>query len=225
MDLLAEQKEYYRQRAAEYDQWWFREGRYALEPDVRERWFADVAEVERALDGFRPAGDVLELACGTGLWTRHLVPHASHVTAVDASVEVMALNRAKLPGAPVTYVEADLFEWAPPVRVFDVCFFGYWLSHVPADRLAGFWRTVSRTLRPGGRVFLVDSGPPATARDGVEERKLNDGRRFRVMKRYLHPHDLVSEAAACGLTLTASLSANGYILYAHGTATSGSTDP
>jgi len=218
MDLLAEQKEYYRQRAAEYEQWWFREGRYELEPGLRERWFADVAEVERALDAFRPAGEVLELACGTGLWTRHLVRHARHITAVDASAEVMALNRARLPGAAVTYVGADLFDWQPPQRAFDVCFFGYWLSHIPADRLPLFWLTVRTALRPGGRVFLVDSGPPETPGADVVERELNDGRRFRVIKRHWHPLELASEAAAAGLTLNVSLSANGYILYAHGTA-------
>src|SRR5205085_2163622 len=45
--LLAEQKRYYRERAAEYDDWWFRRGRYALEPDAAARWFADCAESSR----------------------------------------------------------------------------------------------------------------------------------------------------------------------------------
>ena len=82
--LLAEQRRYYRERAPEYDDWWFRRGGYALDPETAARWFADVRELEAALEAFGPRGDVLELAAGTGIWTRHLLRHADRVTAVDA---------------------------------------------------------------------------------------------------------------------------------------------
>lgn len=65
--LLAEQARYYRERAGEYEDWWFRRGRYDHGPEANARWFADAAEVQDALERFGPAGDILELACGTGL--------------------------------------------------------------------------------------------------------------------------------------------------------------
>ena len=99
--MLAEQIAYYRARAGEYDDWWYRRGRYALPPDLERDWFADVAEAEAALREFAPTGRVLELACGTGLWTRQLAARATHVTAVDASPEVIALNKARLDTVPV----------------------------------------------------------------------------------------------------------------------------
>jgi SAM-dependent methyltransferase len=216
MDLLAEQMEYYRQQAAEYDQGWFREGRHELEPLARERWYADVAEVERALDEFGPTGDVLELACGTGLWTRHLARYARQVVAVDASAEMIELNRARVPDAPVSYVEADLFAWVPPARAFDVCFFGFWLSHVPAGRTAAFWATVARALRPGGRVFLVDDAIAGQTDGEVQERALNDGRRFRIVKRQIRASALKAGAATLGWNLHARVTANGHFIYAHG---------
>src|SRR5581483_4057066 len=153
--LLAEQRRYYRERAPEYDDWWFRRGRYAHDPQhVRDAWFADQRELEHALDAFAPRGEVLELAAGTGLWTRHLVRHAARVTAVDASPEVLALNRARVDASNVNYVVADLFTWQP-AQTYDVCFFGYWLSHVPDARFAAFWQLVAQALRPSGRVFLI----------------------------------------------------------------------
>lgn len=192
MDRLDEQREYYRQRAPEYDQWWQARGQYAKSPEDEARWFADVAEVEQALDDFGPAGNVLELAAGTGWWTRRLARHARQVTAVDAAEETLAINRASASGhfGNVRYVTADIFSWKPPAAAFDVVFFSYWLSHVPADRLADFQRQVTAALRPGGRVFVVDSYHTERLPGDVQQRVLNDGRRFAVIKRYWQPEEL-----------------------------------
>lgn len=217
--VLAEQVEYYRQRAPEYDDWWLRTGSYAGDgPAFREAWFADVAEAEAALVEFRPVGDVLDLACGTGLWTRRLVPYAGHITAVDASAEVLELNRRRLPDAPVEYVCADLFDWTPPAGRYDVCAMTYWLSHVPADRLARIWSLVDRALRPDGRVFVVDSTIPNRQYAGgeLERRRLADGREFTVVKRYERPETLQAGAARHGWDLDARRTANRMILYASG---------
>src|ERR1700679_3706586 len=126
---LEQQLHYYRARAGEYDDWWFRAGRYDRGPEANAAWFAEVATLEAVLERFDPRGAVLELACGTGLWTRHLVAHADHLTAVDGASEVLELNRARTEalGASVTYVQADLFSWEPPRQAFDACVFGFWL--------------------------------------------------------------------------------------------------
>jgi ubiquinone/menaquinone biosynthesis C-methylase UbiE len=83
-ELLHEQIAYYRARASEYDEWFLRTGRYDRGEEQNSRWFAEVAEVAAALDAFRPAGRVLELAAGTGLWTERLARYADHITALDA---------------------------------------------------------------------------------------------------------------------------------------------
>ena len=144
---LSEQARYYRARAGEYDDWWFRRGRYDHGPQANARWFADGALVESALGRFAPSGDVLELACGTGLWTQRLASHARRVTAIDASPEVIELARARVGDPKVEYVQADLFAWEPE-RAYDVCFFSFWLSHVPEERFDDFWAKVRRALVP-----------------------------------------------------------------------------
>ncbi len=220
--LLSEQRRYYSARAPEYDDWWLRREGYTLDPDAREGWFADVAALEAELRRFAPSGDVLELAAGTGIWTRRLAEYADRVTAVDASAEVLELNRAKVgPGAAVDHVVADVFEWEPP-RAFDVCFFGFWLSHVPHVRLAGFWDLVGRALTPGGRVFLIDNartGDPrhTVSRSGeVMRRRLSDGREFEIVKRFWTPPELEDEGAAFGWRLRAGETPNGHFLFASG---------
>jgi demethylmenaquinone methyltransferase/2-methoxy-6-polyprenyl-1,4-benzoquinol methylase len=199
--LLAEQRRYYRARAPEYDAWWERRGRYDRGAAANARWFAEAQALERELERFAPRGRVLELACGTGLWTRHLVRHADSVTAVDAAQEMLTLNAARLSdarsGTPVDYVQADLFAWTPAPAVYDVCFFAFWLSHVPESRFASFWALVASALRPGGRVFFIDSArsESSTAADhrlpAAEEetmqRRLDDGREFQIVKRFYEP--------------------------------------
>lgn len=217
--ILREQIDYYRARADQYDDWWLRRGEYELPPDLQARWFDDVAEVEQALHHFAPAGRVLELACGTGLWTRHLVTHADQVTAIDASPEVIEINKARTRDPRVEYVVDDVFTWRAVPAAYDSVVFGYWLSHVPDSRLAAFWSGVESALKAGGRVFLVDSaayppsGPPAPG-GRPEQRRLHDGRTFHIAKRYWRPAELEEFLAGLGWQCEARLTGNDMILYA-----------
>jgi SAM-dependent methyltransferase len=202
-DLLAEQQRYYRARAPEYDAWWERRGRYDRGAGTNARWFTETQRLERELERFAPRGRVLELACGTGLWTRQLVRHAKAVTALDGAPEMLALNRERLRGerdcAAVEYVQADLFNWRPHAA-YDVCFFAFWLSHVPDSHFRSFWELVASSLLPSGRVFFIDSArnEASTASDHrlpapvdeIMQRRLDDGREFRIVKRFYDPPQL-----------------------------------
>jgi SAM-dependent methyltransferase len=217
-DVVSQQKLYYAQRAPEYDDWWHRRGRYELEPDALARWRADAAEAETALERLVPLGAVLELAAGTGIWTRKLVRLAERVVAVDANPETLALNTPE-----AELVRADVFEWRP-ARTFDLVFFSFWLSHVPEARFEEFWTLVRTALGPGGRVFLVDSGAGDTAhtgtdQDGWEEtRSLSDGRTFRIVKRRWAPGELAERIRPFGFDLELRDTANGHFLYGSGVA-------
>lgn len=215
-DRVAEQKRYYAERAPEYDDWWYRRGRYELDPEALERWEADAAEVEVALEAFAPGGSALELAAGTGIWTRKLVRLAERVVAVDANAETLAFNTSA-----AELVRADVFEWRPE-QVFDLVFFSFWLSHVPEERFAEFWDLVREALGPGGRVFLVDSGAGDTAHTGTDQtgweetRSLADGRTFRIVKRRWTPAELAERVRLLGFELDLRETANGHFLYGGG---------
>ena len=100
-------------------------------------------------------GSVLELACGLGVWTGQLLRHATDVTAVDASPEMLAIAAARAGDDRVRFVQADLFTWVPDRR-YDVVFIGFWLSHVPLERFESFWSVVADCLKDDGRVFFAD---------------------------------------------------------------------
>ncbi|HEU5215118.1 MAG TPA: class I SAM-dependent methyltransferase [Gaiellaceae bacterium] len=238
-ELLGEQKRYYAERAPEYDDWWHRRGRYELEPEALARWQADVAEAEAALEAFAPGGAALELAAGTGIWTRKLVQLADRVVAVDANAETLALNTTD-----AELVQADVFEWRPahraqeapgvsgrassawpttlPAEQFELVFFSFWLSHVPEERFDEFWSLVRAALAPGGRVFLVDSGAGDTAHTGTDQageeetRSLADGRTFRIVKRRWAPAELAERVRPLGFELRLCDTANGHFLVGGG---------
>jgi SAM-dependent methyltransferase len=196
---LAEQLAYYGARAAEYDQWWHREGRYDRGAEENEIWFRESKELDAALEEFQPSGDILELACGTGLRTAKLLPFADSLTAVDGSAEMLAIHASRFDSTEIEQVQADLFNWTPS-RQYDVVYFGFWLSHVPPDKFDNFWSLVRRVLNPGGRFFFVDSkrAENSAAADHIipvensvkHPRRLNDGREFQVYKVFYNPGEL-----------------------------------
>ena len=124
-EVLADQVDYYRRRAGEYD--------VTAYGDVT----AARARIARLVAEMRPAGSVLEIACGTGLWTEALAGWADTVTAIDAAPEAVAIARDRVRPASVSFEVADVFSWDPGTR-FDVIFFSAWLSHVPVSRFGQF---------------------------------------------------------------------------------------
>jgi 2-polyprenyl-3-methyl-5-hydroxy-6-metoxy-1,4-benzoquinol methylase len=222
--ILAEMAAYYRARAPEYDEWWQRQGRYDRGPETNARWFAEIAEVLTDFDAFAITGEVLELAPGTGNWTQQLLRTAATITAVDASPEMVAINRARVQSDRVTYILADLFTWQPD-RQYDAVCFGFWLSHIPLERIDAFLCKVASALRPGGKLFFVDNRREATATSPDQQlpavnsqlttRKLNDGRTFEIVKNFFEPTALAAQYQAAGLQVTVKTTAN-YFLYGLG---------
>ena len=131
---------------------------------------------------------VLELACGTGLWTRRFAENNAHVD----SRRCVARSHRHQPGTrghpPTSSTSPPIFSGRVPPANFDVVFFSFWLSHVPPARFEEFWAIVKAALKPGGQAFFVDGlmEQTSSAKDhgpldesGISRRRLNDGERVR----------------------------------------------
>jgi SAM-dependent methyltransferase len=194
-ELIDEQIAYYRARAVEYDATSTPEG----DP------FADAADrIRAALRAFGPRGRILELAAGTGQWTGILADHAETLVVTDSSPEMLDLNRAKVGERGIEYRVADAFALAAS-HGFDVVFFGFFLSHVPASLFEPFWSVVEGLLAPGGRVFFVDEAAHGLWDEdwvdreaGIVRRPLADGRVHRAVKVLWTPADLVQRLSELG---------------------------
>jgi protein-L-isoaspartate O-methyltransferase len=191
-DVLAHQVSYYRQRADEYD--------VTAYGDMA----AARVRIDRLVTQMRPSGDVLEIACGTGIWTAALARWASTVRAIDAAPEMIANARGRVDSPNVTFEVADVFAWTTTAR-FDVIFFSAWLSHVPTSRFEQFWTSLRRLLADRGRVLFIDEhvdehGKEAYGEGSAEmvERRLRDGREFRIVKNFVDPEQLTAQVGQLG---------------------------
>jgi 2-polyprenyl-3-methyl-5-hydroxy-6-metoxy-1,4-benzoquinol methylase len=223
-NIVQQQIAYYRKRASEYDEWFYRIGRYDRGESLNQRWFEEVEAVIQAVNRLPKVETALDIACGTGIWTHEILSIAERITAIDASPEVLAINKTKLNAPNVEYQQHDIFQWQPEQQ-YDLVFFGFWLSHVPPELLPDFLAKVHRALKPGGRLFLVDSRREITstahdhtlpAEDDIfQVRKLNDGQSFTIVKIFYEQDNLQRVLQDAGFEVNVSVTPH-YFIYVDG---------
>jgi SAM-dependent methyltransferase len=100
-----------------------------------------------------PAGSrVLEVGCGVGAQTVHLVARSpdAHLTAVDVSAESLAQAKARV-GPRADFRQADLFDLDGSYDHLFVCFV---LEHLPEPEKA--LAHLKTLLRPGGTITVIE---------------------------------------------------------------------
>jgi demethylmenaquinone methyltransferase/2-methoxy-6-polyprenyl-1,4-benzoquinol methylase len=197
---------YYEARAAEYDDWYLRRGRYERGPIHDAAWNAELDTAGRWLDGLPFSGRIVELAAGTGWWSP-LLAAKGELWAYDGAPGPLDRARERLLAHGLRAHLHVRDAWAEPEGPpADGLFCGFWLSHVPRQRIAEFLGLARRWLRDGGRLAFIDSLPddasgaadhPPPA-DDVAVRRLVDGREFGVVKVFWTPDELRRALAEAG---------------------------
>lgn len=167
-------EDYYKHRAGEYEKIYYREI-----PERRQ----EITDEETRLRTLVAGKRVLEMACGTGYWTKVMSETAAHVTASDIWPEMLEQTRQKKFGCPVELVVADMFEHPWPEQAFDLVAVGFWFSHQPKQEFDKFFELLRKPLKPGGKIWLIDNNPPAEGTDHELVRRDEFGNNFK--RRYL----------------------------------------
>ena len=106
------------------------------------------------LDALAP-GRALDVACGEGRNAVWLASKGWRVTGADfsraglAKAQRLATDR----GVEVTWVEADVVEWQPPMASFDLVVVMY--LHLPAEQRRRALAHAAAALAPGGVLLVV----------------------------------------------------------------------
>jgi ubiquinone/menaquinone biosynthesis C-methylase UbiE len=144
---------------------------------------------------------VLELACGTGYWTKQIAQVAKSVTALDASGEMLEIAREKLCTLTnVEIIQGDVFALPSFSKQFSSCCSLFLLSHIRRNEIPSLLEHIHSVLKPGTLMLFADnrfvpaSNTPiaetTTGGDSYQERLLPDGSRHRVLKNFYSHEDL-----------------------------------
>ena len=188
-DRAIRMRDYYDARAGEYDS-----TTYELMQHDRDA-VEDLAALETFVAGLGP-GRVLDVGCGTGWMTRLL---AGPVVALDASEAMLRHTGLRVPAAELQHATVPPLPF--PDSSFVRVFASHLYSHLDTDELRQAFLT--EALRVAEELVVVEQQwQPALAapeewqdvwHDGWHERRLGDGTRYPVYKRYLSPAELAEE--------------------------------
>lgn len=103
--------------------------------------------------GLEPGRTVLELGCGTGMFTRPLAASGARIVAVDVAEKLVEVARREV-GGDVEFLVGDLMDPATLAgRTFDAFYCVSVLHHLDVDRVLPI---LARHLRPGARFALSE---------------------------------------------------------------------
>ncbi|MFX0142156.1 MAG: methyltransferase domain-containing protein [Candidatus Hodarchaeota archaeon] len=177
-------QQYYADRANEYDLTYQRPERQNDLKTIR-------ILLKNLLDGHH----VLEVACGTGYWTKIIASVAKSITATDINNEVLQIAKSKLINSKkVTFIQDDSYSLKKIQGNFTAGFAFSWWSHILISKLKNFLNIFHSRLQPGALVIFVDNSNTKGScipisrinSDGntYQIRKLQDGREYEILKNF-----------------------------------------
>ena len=104
--------------------------------------------------------NALEFGCGTGLVTLEIAPLVKKISAVDTSIEMLAVLQDKINASGITNIETRSLNLSSssesdfPEKSFDLIYSSMTLHHI--DDTAGFLNRISILLSPGGILTIAD---------------------------------------------------------------------
>ncbi|MBV9878570.1 MAG: class I SAM-dependent methyltransferase [Verrucomicrobia bacterium] len=155
-----------------------------------------IAELKSSARGLA----VLEIACGTGYWTRFVAPCAREAMAIDFSEEMLEVARSQQI-VNARFLREDAYSLKSlESNQFDFGFAMHWLSHIPLARWDEFFSAFHARLKPGAKVLVADDirrpddedlyFSRVETRDSYELRRLPNGQSYEIVKRYFAPDEL-----------------------------------
>lgn len=106
----------------------------------------------------RAYGDILIAGLGIGLIIRPLLdcPDVTSITVVERSADVIALIGPHYQDSKLTIIEADIYQWEPPKKAYNIIYFDVW-ANVPNEdnkpEISVLKKRYRSALKQGGRSY------------------------------------------------------------------------
>ncbi|NHJ84105.1 MAG: class I SAM-dependent methyltransferase [Asgard group archaeon] len=186
-------EEYYRKWAPDYEKFY-----YTCSPELKKGNELTAKLMKDHLRG----RSVLEVACGTGYWTKILSSVAKEIIATDLLPEVLYYAKLKQYDCSVSFLIADAYNLSLPNYSFSGGLANFWFSHIPKERINFFLSDFHKRLQSKSTVFITDNNPQHLP-DGrlfsfpndantYRLRTITDGSEHYVLKNYYSKDDLLA---------------------------------
>jgi ubiquinone/menaquinone biosynthesis C-methylase UbiE len=154
----------------------------------------------------RTAETVLDLCCGTGLLAAQALERGLAVTGADLSPHMLAVARAKRPGAK--YILADASALPLPDDSFDGASVSFALHEKPLGTARAILAEARRVVRPGGPVLIADYLPPGPSQSWLTGRAIRLVERLAGREHHARFLEYMASGGALPLLEQAGLSAH-----------------
>ncbi|MFX0034138.1 MAG: class I SAM-dependent methyltransferase [Candidatus Hermodarchaeota archaeon] len=177
-------KQYYADRAYEYDKTYLRPERQK-----------DIKKLHKLLKTLLKDHIVLEIACGTGYWTKTIAIVSKCITAVDINDEVLQIAKNRgIPSNKVIFIQDDVYILNKIQGNFSAGFAGFWWSHIPKSKLKQFITLFHSKVQPNALIIFIDNRHVKRSSISISRmdihgntyqiRKLEDGREYEILKNF-----------------------------------------
>lgn len=124
-------------------------------------WIARPVVLERIKE-LGSGKKVLDIGCGTGYFSRKMVPFVDKVIGFEKSSQMLEIAKKQEAEKPlgVIYLEGDMTKMDfLEAESVDLCVLNFVLPYIHPDEYEKVFGGISRVLKPGGR-FLITQGHP-----------------------------------------------------------------
>ena len=206
--------EYYDERAEEYDEIYEGKGPATCRPEV---YAIDIEGIGKFAESFGK-GNILDIACGSGYWLKFLYNKCGTFTFLDQSEQMLKECRLKAERFGITgrsrFIKSDILDYFfEETDRFDCAFIGFLLGHFTKTQEEVFFKKLKDILKPGAEILIIDSTwnkerAKKLNKEDIVERRLNDGRTFKIYKKYFDEDDLPALLNNYGITVKDSFFGN-----------------
>lgn len=126
------------------------------------KYFSDLTDtsyIDKFLNQLPKRGNVLDVGCGPGTFSKYLVQKGFVVAGVDLSEEMIKIAKNKVKEA--TFKVMDMRRLDFDKGFFDGLLIAYSLIHIPSTEIAHTLKGFKKVLKTGGLIMLIaQSGEP-----------------------------------------------------------------
>jgi demethylmenaquinone methyltransferase/2-methoxy-6-polyprenyl-1,4-benzoquinol methylase len=184
-----EMEDYYAKRALEYEEIYLKSERQEC-----------INKTKVLLKKYFVNKNVLEVACGTGFWTRVISEVSAKILATDINHEVMDIAKNKEYKCKVEFIQDDSYRLDEIKEKYDALFAGFWFSHIPKSKINEFFEVIEKKLHKNAILVFMDNmyvegnSTPISGFDdegnSYQLRKLKDNSRHEVLKNFYDEKNL-----------------------------------